>query len=122
MNNFQKRKNLRAALENQRSRLKSNGKVNDSMTATRRTVGNKMAGSNIRTANNTEENLATLMPGNMMEMQSAQYHPPDGVTGLFSANRRSKLTRGTSVDMTDPLQQQPAVVCGRPGLYVDFSV
>lgn len=118
----EKRKNLRAALENQRSRLKSNGKVNDSMTATRRTVGNKMAGSNIRTANNTEENLATLMPGNMMEMQSAQYHPPDGVTGLFSANRRSKLTRGTSVDMTDPLQQQPAVVCGRPGLYVDFSV
>ncbi|XP_059351221.1 glutamate [NMDA] receptor subunit 1-like isoform X2 [Daphnia carinata] len=120
----EKRKNLRAALENQRSRLKSNGKVNDSMAVqpTRRTVGNKMAGSNIRMANNTEENLSTLMPGNMMEMQSAQYHPPGGATGLFPANRRSKLSRGTSVDMIDPLQQQPAVVCGRPGLYVDFSV
>nr|CAG4638937.1 EOG090X00ST [Daphnia magna] len=40
----EKRKNLRAALENQRSRLKSNGKVNDSMTATRRTVGRWRSG------------------------------------------------------------------------------
>lgn len=89
---------------------------------TRRMGGNKLAGSNTRTANNTDGNLATLMPGNMMEMQPPQHHPSGGATGLFPATRRSKLTRGTSVDVTDPLQQQPSVVCGRPGLYVDFSV
>jgi hypothetical protein len=124
------------ALETQRSRLKSNGKVNDMMAGqvmNRRvaggTGGNKVAASsNVPSArathiNATDGALSTLMPGNMMEMQ--QYYNPAGATGLLPVgippgNRRSKLSRGSSVDVSD--QQQPAVVCGRTGLYVDFNV
>ena len=70
--------------------------------------------------NATEGPLSTLTPGNMMEMQYYN-HPVAGllpVTGIPSVgNRRGKLSRGSSVD-----EQQPSVVCGRSGLYVDFTV
>lgn len=121
------------ALETQRSRLKSNGKVNDMLmtgqVTNRRAAGsggNKVAvatsnvvGAKVTHINATDGPLSTLTPGNMMEMQ--YYNPVAGllpVTGIPSVgNRRGKLSRGSSVD-----EQQPSVVCGRSGLYVDFTV
>lgn len=114
----QKRKNLRAALETQRSRLKSNGNVNDMATnqqqfgATRRPVGNRMILGPTRPVSFTDG--PSMIPPAAMEMQSQQGYEQKQST---AANRRNKLVRGTSVDMAD----QPSVVCGQSG-YVDFSV
>jgi hypothetical protein len=132
------------ALETQRSRLKSNGKVNDmGGQITNRRVGgvggNKLAAiSNVTSstraitsnASSTADGpLSTLTPGNMMEMQYYNPSAAGGATGLLpvgipsggggGGNRRSKWSRGSSVEVSD---QQPAVVCGRSGLYVDFTV
>jgi hypothetical protein len=122
------------ALETQRSRLKSNGKVNDMLmtgqVTNRRAAGsggNKVAvatsnvvGAKATHINATDGPLSTLTPGNMMEMQ--YYNPVAGLLPVTSGipsvgNRRGKLSRGSSVD-----EQQPSVVCGRSGLYVDFTV
>nr|CAG4639777.1 EOG090X00ST [Daphnia pulex] len=143
----EKRKNLRMALETQRSRLKSNGKVNDmGGQITNRRVGgvggnksaaisNVMASSTRAITSNASSStadgpLSTLTPGNMMEMQYYNPSAAGGATGLLpvgipsggggGGNRRSKWSRGSSVEVSD--QQQPAVVCGRSGLYVDFTV
>ncbi len=112
----QKRKNLRAALETQRSRLKSNGNVKDMATnqqqfgATKRAVGNRMILGPTRPVSFTDG--PSMIPP-AMEMQQQSYEQKQST----AANRRNKLVRGTSVDMAD----QPSVVCGQSG-YVDFSV
>nr|CAG4646802.1 EOG090X00ST [Megafenestra aurita] len=98
----EKRKSLRAALESQRSRLKSNGKVNDlSGGALNQQQMTGMASSR-RVGDRTVHPSRAVTDGPAMEMQLCQEQKQ-------SANRRNKLTRGTSVDMTD----QPSVVCGR---------
>ena len=110
----QKRKNLRAALETQRSRLKSNGNVNDMAANQQQAGARRAAGNRLILGPLTRPIGLTGGPSAMLPaMEMHQCHQEQKQL----ANRRSKLVRGTSVDMAE----QPSVVFGQSS-YVDFSV